>query len=202
MNVMLNRLIEETITIANIEDSIEEVLTKMGTFTAIPVTDKNGIYMGIVSKLDIFEKEIEGIDLPEIKTAEIVKEHPSITQEDDMGILLEKLKNAKHLFMPLVKEETNELIGIIPNQNILKLFENSIAAKKEGEEIVIICSDYIGLIRKITNILAKSKINIITLNILDVEVMNSRRIVLKVDGTPEAVESVKKLLKKKGFDVR
>lgn len=205
MRITLWNTVEKQVMVASPKENVLEVIKKMGSYHTIPVVDENGYYLGVINKTAIYEKMLFQNYNAENKTvSEEILTYDYITEKDKMEDVLGKLEQARYLFLPLVEETENGLKfeGIIPNKKILMLFDNMLAKHKKGVSISILAYDSIGQLYRIAKVLKKEGISIISISVIDLEVLEQREIVLKLNITEEQLPEVKELLREEKIEVR
>ncbi|SHJ55531.1 CBS domain-containing protein [Anaerobranca californiensis DSM 14826] len=201
MQVILKKMLISNPVVAFKDESISAVLeNKLNKYNHIPVINKEGIYLGIISKLDIYRHLINGNK--DIKVAEVLTPFKGVElKERGLSLLeelLELLKGSKYLFIPVVYQD-GKLAGIIPNKEILKLFGKSIGFDEPGEIIEVTSLDLVGNLSKLLNVFKELRVNIIAINVLNLEVLNLRKIFVKFEGDTAIKEKILKRLEMYGF---
>lgn len=205
MRITLWNTVEKQVMVASPKENVLEVIKKMGNYHTIPVVDENGYYLGVINKTAIYEKMLFQNYNAENKTvSEEILTYDYITEKDKMEDVLGKLEQARYLFLPLVEETEKGLKfeGIIPNKKILMLFDNMLAKHKNGVSISILMYDSIGQLYRIAKVLKKEGISIISISVIDLEVLEQREIVLKLNITEDQLPEVKELLREEKIEVR
>jgi CBS domain-containing protein len=104
------------------KESEAEVLASemMEGFGSIPIIDKAGRLIGIVSEFDLLNVLRKGKKLREITAGEIMTPNPvSVTQNTDVVTVIEVLQS-NHLIRVPVVDSTGKLIGILARRDILR----------------------------------------------------------------------------------
>jgi len=104
------------------KESETEVLASemMEGFGSIPIIDKAGRLVGIVSEFDLLNVLRKGKKLREITAGEIMTPNPvSVTQNTDVLTVIEVLQS-NHLIRVPVVDSTGKLIGILARRDILR----------------------------------------------------------------------------------
>jgi len=201
MRNILKSLIIENPTVVKKGEILNEAIKKMKEYNNIPVVDENNRYIGVISKVPSYEAIFENENAKNSTVDNFLIEYTPVTLNDTLDEIIAKLKETRCLFLPVVNEG-NELLGIIPNKKTLDLFSNSIGSQNKGENIVVVYHDMKGVLSRLTAKLFKENVSIISITIVNLEVMNLRKVFCKVDADHEKVEEIKEKLKKNGFNVQ
>lgn len=102
------------------DDSIEAALNliKESATGALPVVEKDKI-IGLVSRTDIIGKIDEFPDVSRLKNFEIMNEAYSAREDEDMEVVMEKIREHDTDSIPVIDNQ-NRVIGLIRAQNILE----------------------------------------------------------------------------------
>lgn len=195
-----SKLIEDKkVQVANENDSIEDLLAKM-EYNTLPVLNDEKKYLGIISKVNIYEKIFkEKIDIKGKTVKDFMLQHEPITKKDTLDDVLIKLRNNRYLFLSVINED-GKFIGIITNTTMMKLFSNIIAIDKK-DSIHLVTLDGIGTLNRVTKILKRYRANIVSISTIDVEVMMLRYIYIKVTCDEKyPLDFVKRKLAESGFN--
>ncbi|MCM1990950.1 CBS domain-containing protein [Oceanirhabdus seepicola] len=201
MRNILKNLIIENPTVVKKGENLNEALKKMKEYNNIPVIDENNKYFGVISKVPSYEAIFENENAKNSTVDNFLMEYTPVTLDDTLDEIIAKLKETRCLFLPVVNED-NELLGIIPNKKMLNLFSNSIGSENKGENLVVVYRDMKGVLSKLTTKLYKENVSIISMTIVNLKVMNLKKVFCKVDAESEKVEEIKEKLKKNGFNVQ
>jgi len=201
MRNILKNLIIENPTVVKKGENLNEALKKMKEYNNIPVIDENNKYIGVISKVPSYEAIFENENAKNSTLDNFLIEYTPVTLDDTLDEIIAKLKEARCLFLPVVNED-KELLGIIPNKQMLNLFSNSIGSENKGENLVVVYRDMKGVLSKLTTKLYKENVSIISMTIVNLKVMNLKKVFCKVDAESEKVEEIKEKLKKNGFNVQ
>lgn len=201
MKILLKKmLIDNPIVVYGDEVILDVLDQKMGDFNHLPVVDRNENYLGVISKSIIYphirlghgHKLAAEIVAP-LKSICIVSRGVSLL-EDLLGVL----KTSKFLFVPVTTED-GKLAGIIPNRVILDLFGKTIGMDEEGEVIEVTASDLSGNLNKMLQVFEDYQTNIISVNILNLDVFNLRKIYIKYRGDKGVGDRILGVLESYGF---
>ena len=205
MRLLLWSLLEKQVVTVTPQETIAEALVKLGDYTTIPVVTKNREYLGVINKTDIFNKMIyNGLNPEETKVEEVILSYNFISSHETTETLVDKLQNARFLFLPLLDTESEKprFMGIIPNKKLLELFGNLIGKNKKGVTLNALVCDSVGQIYKISKIFRQEGINIISLSVVDLEVMSNKELIFKLDMDEKELPHIRDLLRKHHIDVR
>ncbi len=113
-------LMEKDVVFCRLKDSgwyIAAQLTKFN-FGSMPVVDKKGMLVGLVSEIDLLRVLMQGRDLKVVKADDIMTRDLKVVQEDTSVDEAIGLLDAKNLIrVPVVKD--GRLIGILARRDIL-----------------------------------------------------------------------------------
>ncbi len=164
------------------------------------VEDKK--FIGVISKGLIYETFFKGNETKEEfmqrPISEFMKTSLETVYKDDLVEVAVHMLNAKNLqFIPVLNSR-EEFAGIITHKAVFSTLTNVFGFGHT--RMVITTHDMKGRLAKLTDIIYKQGGNIISIVEVDIEVMDLRQLVLRVD-----IDNVKKLSKKleeNGFRVR
>lgn len=198
-NIYSELIEDKKVQVANENDSIEDLLAKM-EFNTLPVLNDENKYLGIISKVNIYEKMFkEKIDIKGKIVRDFMLQHEPITKKDTLDEVLIKLSNNRYLFLSVINEE-GKFIGIVTNTTMRKLFSNIIAVERK-DSISLVTMDGIGTLNRVTKILKKYRVNIVSISTIDTEVMRLKYIYIKVTCDEKyPLDFVKRKLAENGFN--
>lgn len=187
----------------SIHDTVGETIKFIDSHNllSLPVVDENK-FVGVISKKYIFEEYFNvGGDKETFlqrKVEEFMKTKISSVKENDIiEVPVEVLANNNLQFIPVVNEK-EEFVGIVTHKAIFKTVTNILGFGHT--RIVVTTHDMKGRLAKLAETISKHGANIISIAEVDLEVMNLKELILRVD-----VEDTKKLisaLNTNGFTVR
>ena len=183
------------------DQKISEVLDNtMAQYNHVPVVNREGLYLGIVSKLHIYPHLLSG-EVNKLVSDVVVPFSPISLTDWNVSLiedLLEVLKGSKFLFIPIIGED-GKLAGIIPNKVVLELFGKSIGLDEEGEVLEVTSSDLAGSLNRMLEVFKNADVNIISINVLSLDVFNLRKVYIKFKGDKEIKEKMLGMLEDLGF---
>jgi len=200
--------------LATPELSVSEALNlmKQEKVRRLPVVDKNGRLVGIVSDKDLLHAspspatslsvwEITYL-LGKIKVEDIMtKQVITITEDTPVENAARIMADNKIGGLPVVRD--GAVVGIITETDLFKLFLELLGAREKGVRVTMLAANAVGEFAKITQAVASIGGNIMAL----VECMGTdstnREVMMKVVGIPkdQLVETLKPLVIQIG-DVR
>ena len=201
MKILLKKLLIDNPTVVYGDEVILDVLDqKMGEFNHLPVIDRDGKYLGVISKSIIYphvrlghgDKQVSEVVAP-LNPICLVNRGVSLL-EDLLGVL----RVSKFLFVPVTSDD-GKLAGIIPNRVVLDLFAKAIGMDEEGEVIEVTASDISGNLNKMLKVFEDYQANIISINVLNLDVFNLRKIYIKYKGDKGVGDRILGVLESYGF---
>ncbi|HSD85320.1 MAG TPA: CBS domain-containing protein [Anaerolineae bacterium] len=139
----------------------------------MPVTDKNGKLIGIVSDKDLLEASpspvtslsvwevtylLSKIKVGDVMTKQVITVTEDTTLEDAARILVDNKIGG----LPVVNE-AGAIVGIITETDIFKAFIDVLGARKKGVRVTTLVADRKGQLAKITTAIAAAEGNIVAL---------------------------------------
>jgi acetoin utilization protein AcuB len=117
------------------------------------------------------------------------------------AILEEALSTMSEMRMQFltVLNSKGRLAGILTKQNLLQTFANSLGLGKRGTRLEIVLDDIEGRLATLTKLIAKAKINIISIFMVDPSVMELRKVILRLDTREK--DSIVSMVESAGFRV-
>jgi acetoin utilization protein AcuB len=98
-----------------------------------------------------------------------------------------------------VLDAKGRFAGLLTKQNLLQTFANSLGMGKRGTRVELVLDDIEGRLASLTRLIAKVKINIISIIMVDPSVMELRKVVLRLDTKEK--DSIVETLDRAGFRV-
>jgi hypothetical protein len=99
----------------------------------------------------------------------------------------------------VVYNSKDQFIGILTRRNLLEAMANALGIDKRGVRVEVVVNDTQGRLAALTKVLAKSGYNIMSIFMLDPNVMDLQKILLRLDTKDE--KRVVNLLNASGFKV-
>ena len=168
---------------------------------SLPVVDGTE-FVGVISKKYIYEKFFNTTEEKEIflkrEIAEFMQTKIGTVNERDLIEVPAQMLSEKNIQFVPVKDEKGKFGGIVTHKAIFHMFNKILGIGHT--RIEVITQDFKGRLATLTEIIAKQDVNIISIAEVDVEVMDLREIILRVD-----TKDIKKLvnaLEKGGFRVK
>ena len=117
------------------------------------------------------------------------------------AILEEALSTMSEMRMQFltVLDSKGRLAGILTKQKLLQTFANSLGLGKRGTRMEIVLDDIEGRLATLTKLIAKAKINIISIIMVDPSVMELRKVILRLDTREK--DSIVSMVEEAGFRV-
>lgn len=168
----------------------------------VPVLDGSN-YLGVVTRWSIFEagfnSEYKNKDfLEQVKVEEIaIKKQNTI---DISAVFEETLLKVKDVPIIAVLDEQGAFIGIVTRFDVLEQFQSAFGMKKKGVRISFSSIETEGRLARLAKITRDFHQNIISIATFDETDKLIRRIVMKIEPSPD-IEKYLKRLEKNGFNV-
>lgn len=192
----------------NPEETVSEALEKIekGNFLSLPVVDGD-IFKGYLMKETIYRKffEYEGNDKDEylnnVKVKEIyTNEYESIKKDELVEEASYLLKELNIPFLP-VFNDYDEFIGILTHKAIFSVL-SKILGLGRGSRLVINYFDMPGQLAKLTDIIRKENINIVNLTVIDTDLKNIYKAIIRVEVNREKdLDDLLKLIEDAGYRI-
>ncbi|ONI38919.1 hypothetical protein AN640_02115, partial [Candidatus Epulonipiscium fishelsonii] len=190
-NIMIPK---EKLTVVNMHCSVKEAIDLIDSknLLSLPVVeDKN--FVGVISKKYIFEdffynkqSKEEFLQRP---IAEFMKSKiPHVQKEDIMEVAVSMLQEQNRQFIPVIDDQNN-FAGIVTHKAVFTTLTNIMGFGHT--RIVVSIHEMKGILARLTDIISRYGANIISIAAVDIEVMDLRQVILRVD-----IKDVTKLVKK------
>lgn len=175
----------EQLTTVSVQDTIGHALELIEghKLLSLPVID-NKEFIGIISKKYIYEDYFSTQQDKETFLKQPVKNFmktkiENVKERDLVEVPAHILSNNNLQFIPVINEKGN-FTGIVTHKAIFKTFNKILGIGYT--RIEIITRDVKGRLAYLAEVIAKQGANIISIAQIDVEVMNLREIILRVDS--------------------
>ncbi len=184
--------------------SVGEALTFMERhqIDGVPVLEGSH-YLGLVTKWLIFESgfksELKNQSFLETVTVESVAIKVNHTI-DETAVFEETVVEVKDVpFVPVV-ESTGQFLGIVTRYDLIEQFQSAFGMSRNGIRIAFSSVETEGRLARLSKITRDFHLNIISLATFDETDKLVRRIVMKIEPTPELKKFLSRL-EKNGFTV-
>lgn len=199
-NIMISR---ENLTVVSLGDAIKDAIELIDSrqLLSLPVVEGKK-FVGIISKKYIFQEYFNNDGDKETflnrSVGEFMKKKIDAVSDRDLIEVPGKILADNNLqFVPVVNEK-GEFIGIVTHKAIFKTFNKILGVGHT--RIEVITRDVKGRLAALTEIITKQGANIISIAEIDVEVMNLREIIMRVDT--KNIKSLITALNEGGFTVK
>lgn len=192
----------ENLTTVSIQDSVKETLDLIDQKQLLSLPVVNGDqFVGIISKKYIFEKFFNETMEKEVflsqKIEQFMKTKIDYVQERDLvEVPVQILSEHNVQFLPVVNDK-KKFCGIVTHKAIFNTLTNILGFGHTRLEIVT--RDVKGRLANLAEIISKQNANIISIAEIDIELMNLREIILRVDTNN--TQKLVKALNDAGFRV-
>lgn len=171
---------------------------------ALPVV-QGGQVVGLLSKQHIYKSFFLG-DFPDKDEflqerkvhVEMKTDFRTIRADDLLEKALQSMAIMRMQFLTVLDKEGN-LAGLLTKRSLLETLGNSLGLGKRGTRIEIVISDVEGRLAALTKAFYRAKLNIISVVLLDPEIMDFRKIVMRLNTNDK--DAVVSLVEKEGFRV-
>lgn len=174
----------EKLTVVSIDKTVGETIELIDShqLLSLPVVDGKA-FVGVISKKYMFEeyfnRNLTKEEFTKQKIADFMKTKIDSVLERDLVEVPAKILSDKNVqFIPVLNEK-GHFRGIVTHKAIFKIFTKILGFGHT--RIEIITADVKGRLATLTEIISKQNANIISIAEVDVEVMNLREIILRVD---------------------
>jgi acetoin utilization protein AcuB len=175
---------------------MEEALKRMreNSFRHLPVVDKSGKLVGIVSETDllyasptsaaslsIYEMQylLSRLTVGQVMTKNVITVTEDTPVEDAASIMTDHKIGG----LPVLRD--GEIIGIITETDLFKLFLELLGARKKGVRLTLLVADVKGTLSKITAAIAQQGGNIVSLGTFLGEDPTNLTVTIKVSDVPK-----------------
>ncbi len=171
----------------NLDESVEEALEKIekGNFLSLPVMD-NDVFKGYLMKETIYRKyfEFDGNSKDEyLKNTRVneifTKDYKAIKKDELVEEASYILKELNTPFLP-VFNDFDEFVGILTHKAIFAVFSRVLGLGR-GSRLVINYFDMPGQLAKLTDVIKKENINIVSLTVIDTDLKNIYKAIIRVE---------------------
>ncbi|MYL32714.1 CBS domain-containing protein [Pontibacillus yanchengensis] len=189
---------------AGLDTPLNDVLHTLNQhdIQGMPVVDK-GIFQGMISRQVIYKTFFESsmekeVFLNEKKVGDIVSYQGYYVTEDD--VFEQTLTTFKGFPIIAVVKENKQFLGIVSRYDVIEQFESAFGMNRSGVRIAFTSEESEGRIARLAEIVKQYHENVISLATFDETDKLARRIVLKIEKTPNIEKFVRKL-ERSGFRV-
>ena len=193
----------ENLTVVSLGDAIKDTIQLIDShhLLSLPVMEGKR-FVGIISKKYIFEEYFNNGGDKETflnrSVSEFMKTKIDSVRERDLIEVPGQILAAHNLqFVPVVNER-GDFCGIVTHKAIFKTFNKILGVGHT--RIEVITRDVKGRLATLTEIITKQGANIISIAEIDVEVMNLREIIMRVDS--KNIKLLIEALNEGGFTVK
>ena len=175
---------------------MEEALKRMreNSFRHLPVVDKSGQLVGIVSETDllyasptsaaslsIYEMQylLSRLTVGQVMTKDVI----TVTEDTPVEDAARIMTDHKIGGLPVLRD--GEIIGIITETDLFKLFMELLGARKKGVRLTMLVADVKGTLSKITAAIAQQGGNIVSLGTFLGEDPTNLMLTIKVNDAPQ-----------------
>ena len=198
--IVKNFMIEkERLVSVSIKDTVERALEVIeeNALLSIPVMTEDGKDLaGSITKAKIYEELYKNGE--KVNKAEVGAVYqPRQTRVERDSILEDSsiiLQNEKHAFIPVYEKE--QYVGILTHREIFRAYTKLLGVGR-GERLSFFVTNMSGRLAILTTAVADLGGDILNLIVEDVEVLNTARIVLRVERCD--IDKLIEKVKKRGF---
>ena len=190
-------------------DKISEVLDlmRLHNIHRVPVVNSSDEIKGLITEgmiagqgnsatsLSIHELNYL-LSKTDVKT--VMEKHPITIQEMSLMEEAAQLMINEDIGCLPVVDHANKVVGILTQNDIFKAFLEMLAWNTEGTRIIVGMKDDVGVLAKLSELIASEKVSIRTLSVYSRE-GDDVRLLVKTDGM--APHSLKDRLASEGYDV-
>ncbi|HZW83245.1 MAG TPA: CBS domain-containing protein [Candidatus Deferrimicrobium sp.] len=194
------------VTTLNATDSLHSALKIMDEHKhdALPVLDENKQLVGLLSKQHVYKvffmkAQDKEVFLNTTSAGTLMKTDYKYVYEDALIETAIKLMTNMRMQFIVVYNSKNQFVGILTRRNLLEAMANALGIDKKGVRVEVVVNDTQGRLAALTKVLAKAGYNIMSIFMLDPNVMDLQKIVLRLDTKDE--KRVVTLLNDSGFKV-
>ncbi len=199
--------------VINRETGVDDALRLMRdrNVRRLPVVDSNGGLVGIVSdkdlylaspspatSLDIFELRylLSRLHVEKIMSTPVITVTPKTPLEEAARIMADKKIGG----LPVI--EGNNLVGIITESDLFKIFVELLGARKRGVRVTVVAPDVKGELATLTSAIAVKGGNIMALSTLEGTKPGTFEVMMKTDLDMTTVQEILGRLDVDIFDLR
>lgn len=193
----------EQLTVVKLENTVRETIDLIDAhhLLSLPVVEGDR-FVGIISKKYIFEEYFKCNEEKEIflehKISQFMKSKIDAVKERDLIEVPGKILAEHNLqFVPVVNEK-GKFKGIVTHKAIFKTFNKILGVGHT--RIEVITRDVKGRLATLAEIITKQGANILSIAEIDIEVMNLREIIMRVDT--QHIKELIEALNAGGFTVK
>lgn len=208
------RMSRDLITISR-QTGVDDALRLMRdkNIRRLPVVDKQGKLVGIVSDKDLYlasPSPASSLDIFELRyllarlTVEKIMSSPVITVQPDTPLeeAARIMADRKIGGLPVLDGEQN-LVGIITESDLFKIFVELLGARSQGVRVTVRVPDVKGELAMLTSAITMAGGNILSLSTFEGPQASQFEVMIKVaDLTIEQVRTLMEPLKAEIFDIR
>ncbi|MFC0523122.1 CBS domain-containing protein [Pontibacillus salicampi] len=190
--------------IAEASTPLHEVLHTLDEhdIEGMPVLEA-GTFLGMISRQVIYQtyftsNQEKDIFLQQTLAGDLVSHQDYYVTEED--VFERTLTTFKGFPIVAVLDDGRRFLGIVTRFDVIEQFESAFGTKRSGVRIAFTSEESEGRIARLAEILKQFHENVISLATFDETDKLARRIVMKIEKTPNIDKLVKKL-EKSGFRV-
>jgi len=208
------RMSKNVITIGR-ETGVDDAMRLMrdNKIRRLPVVDKAGRVVGIVSDKDLYQaapSKATSLDAFELRyllsrlTVNKIMAHPVITVTaltplEEAGRIMADEKIGG---LPVL-DDAGHLIGIITESDLFKVFVDLLGGRDQGVRVTVLVPNVTGELAALTSAISAQGANIITLSTLEIPETSQGEVMVKVSGLSLAqVEGMMDELQAEIIDIR
>jgi acetoin utilization protein AcuB len=194
--MFVNQRMSHPVITAHPDLSIQDALALMRQegIRRLPVVDKRGHLVGIVSDRDLLHASpsdatslsvwelnylISKITLEQIMTREVISVAPNTPVEEAARVMADNKIGG----LPVLQGQ--ELVGIITETDLFKIFLELLGAREAGVRLTVLVADVPGELAKLTSIVRNLNGNIVAMVQVSEESSADREVTLKVAGVEQ-----------------
>jgi acetoin utilization protein AcuB len=172
---------------------VEEALRLMNSehVRRLPVVDKDGKMVGIVSELDLLKVSpspatslsvyeipylLAKIKMKDVMTTDVI----TVTEDTPLEEAARVMADSKIGGLPVMRN--GKVVGIITESDLFKTFMEMLGGREEGVRISVLAPDEKGMLAKITGKIADMGINITALSTIAGEDPSEFLLTIRVEG--------------------
>jgi acetoin utilization protein AcuB len=187
-------------------------LMKKGHIRRLPVVDKRGRLVGIVSEQDLLQAapssatslsvyEVNYLLSKVIVKRVMTKDVITITEDTPLEEAARIMVDNKIGGLPVVRN--SEIVGMVTETDLFKIFMELLGAREPGLRLACLVPNISGELTQLTKAIFDAGGNILTLGTFLGESSENQEITLKVEGiTPQSLESAIEPFVERILDIR